>query len=152
MVNLTPTMGPGSIDFGTQTAYLTCTDALSKGDIVMLTLASGGYSACTKSATADSTPDHLLGVALDDVAAAASGHIGLRGVFECACEADMDAGIPGSQSASTAGRLKSITTNPADDSIAFVKMVAISLEATATAGDLTSCLFDGIVGFAAQAV
>ena len=152
MVNLTPTHGPGDITFQNQTAELTCTDALGKGDIVMLTLASGGYTACTKSATADSTPDHILGVALEAVAAAGIGSIGLKGVFECRCEADMDAGVPGSQSASTAGRLKSITTNPADDSAAFVKMVAISLEATATAGDLTSCLFDGINGFSSAAV
>ena len=105
-----------------------------------------------KSATADSTPDHILGVALEDVGAGGRGEIGLKGVFNCACEDDMDAGIPGSQSASTAGRLKSITTNPAADSGAFVKMVAISLAATATAGDLTSCLFDGITGFSSAAV
>ena len=150
MVNLTSICGPGDITFQNQTAELTCTDALSKGEAVLLTLTSGGYTACTKSATANTTPGLLIGIALEDVAAGAIGSIGLRGVFECACEDSMDAGVAGRVSGATAGRLEAHATNPIDEGTAYIKMVAISLEATATSGDLTSVLFDGITGFAAQ--
>jgi predicted RecA/RadA family phage recombinase len=150
MTNLTSMRGPGDITFETQTADLTCTNALSKGDAVLLTLTSGGYTACTKSATANTTPGLLIGIALEDVTAGAIGHIGLKGVFEAACEDSMDAAVAGRVSGATAGRLEAHATNPIDEGTAYIKMVAISLEATATSGDLTSVLFDGINGFAAQ--
>lgn len=150
MVNLTSMRGPGDITFETQTAQLTCTDGLSKGDAVLFTLTSGGYTACTKSATANTTPGLLIGIALADVTAGAIGQIGLKGVFEAACEDSMDAAVAGRVSGATAGRLEAHATNPIDEGTAYIKMVAISLEATATSGDLTSVLFDGINGFAAQ--
>lgn len=150
MTNLTSMRGPGDITFETQTADLTCTNVLSKGDIVLLNLASGGYTSCTKSLAANKLPPLLIGVALEDVAADSIGHIGLKGVFDCNCAANMDAGASG-QVGTVTGQLVAMTTNPADNGDAYLKMVAIPLANTATAGDLTSCLFDGINGFSAQA-
>jgi len=149
MVHLTPTHGPGDITFQNQTAELTCTNAVAKGDAVLLNLASGGYTSCTKSVSANTTPPLLIGVALETVAAGAIGSIGLKGVFDCNCAANMDAGASGGVGTVT-GQLAAISTNPTADGSAYLKMVAVPLENTATAGDLTSCLFDGINGFAAQ--
>ena len=152
MVNLAPIQGPSAegIDFKKDVVSITCTDALSKGDIVLLTLASGKFAACTKAAaaTASSGIGTLAGVATEAVAAGAKGLIGIRGVFDCNCDGAVDAGVAANCSDSAAGRLAASSTNPADDSLTIHKVIAIGLEATASAGDLTSCLFDGINGFA----
>ena len=53
---LSMTQGPDGLSFETQSVNVTCTNALAKGDVVTFTLASGGFAACTKSATGDTTP------------------------------------------------------------------------------------------------
>tara|TARA_Y100000593_G_scaffold92620_1_gene184877 strand:- start:1332 stop:1802 length:471 start_codon:yes stop_codon:yes gene_type:complete len=152
MVNIAPSQGPSDqgISFRKEEVTITCTDALSKGDIVLLTLASGAYAACTKAAaaTASSGIGTMAGVATEAVAAGAMGKIGLRGIFDCNCSQHVDAGVAANCSDSAAGRLAASSTNPADDSLTIHKVIAIGLEATASDGDLTSCLFDGINGFA----
>jgi hypothetical protein len=147
MVKIATQGGDGAVAFAQESVVITCTNALAKGEVVTLTLSSGKFSACTKHATADSTPDHILGVASDAVDAGNKGRIVLRGVVEAVCEANADASIALVGSASTAGRLEAQGTNPAADGSAFEKVVGIALEDTASAGDLTSVLFDGINGF-----
>tara|TARA_Y100001938_G_scaffold150322_1_gene240706 strand:+ start:9720 stop:10190 length:471 start_codon:yes stop_codon:yes gene_type:complete len=152
MVNLAPIQGPSAegIDFKKEVVSITCTSALSKGDIVLLTLASGKFAACDTAAAsaASSGIGTLAGVATEAVAAGAKGQIGIRGVFDCNCAANVDAGVAANCDASNAGRLVASTTDPASDSGSIHKVIAIALADTATAGDLTSCLFDGINGFA----
>ena len=147
MVKIATQSGDGSVAFAQESVLITCTNELSKGDVVTLTLASGKFSACTKHATADSTPDHILGVAADAVSAGSTGRIILRGVVEAACEANADASLTLVGSASNAGRLEAQGTDGANDPSAFEKVVGIALENTASAGDMTSVLFDGINGF-----
>ena len=147
MVKIATQAGDGAVAFAQESVVITCTNALAKGEVVTLTLSSGKFSACTKHATADSTPDHILGVASDAVTAGAKGRIVLRGVVEAVCEANADASLTLVGSASTAGRLEAQGTDPADTGGAFEKVVGIALEDTGTAGDLTSVLFDGINGF-----
>ena len=146
---LSMTQGPDGLSFETQVVNVTCTNALAKGDVVTFTLASGGFAACTKSATDDFTPDHLNGVALEAVTAGSSGQIGVRGVFDVACEVGADASLSLQVSGANTGRLTNAATDPADNSTAYAKRVGIALADTATAGDLTSVLFDGINGFSA---
>jgi hypothetical protein len=61
----------------------------------------------------------------------------------------MDAGILGTLSSSSAGRLVALTLDPTDAGTARVKPLAISTADTASAGDLTEVIFDGITGIAA---
>jgi len=115
----------------------------------MLTLASGGYVACTKSATADSTPDHVLGVALEVTAAGGRGLIGLRGAFEISRHDTGAAGLA-MICGGAAGRVTAAPTNPTDSGSAYVKVVGIALTTAAgspTAGGLATVLFDGVQGF-----
>ena len=87
--------GDGKLAIASESVLVTCTDALSAGDIVKLTLASDGtYSACTKTAAtnADDVVLTAFGVALGDVIAGAKGRIGLRGVFSCKASGDVAAG------------------------------------------------------------
>lgn len=149
MADITPTGGPSGVSFEHREVRITCTEAVAVGQVVRLTLSSGGYSACTLADTADGdgTPDRIIGVALEAVTAGADGRIALKGILEVKCHTDLDAGEIGVVS-DTAGQLTAAPTNPADSGTAYIKPVAIALENTATTGDLTSCLFDGISGFA----
>jgi predicted RecA/RadA family phage recombinase len=146
-MSLSFTQGPSGLEFETQSVTVTCNDAVLKGNIVTFVLASGGFAACAKSATADSTPDKILGVALEDISAGAQGRVGMRGVFTVLCHADLDDGEV-AINGGTAGQLTAMGTNPAADASAYVKPVGIALE-TIGAGGAGSVLFDGITGFAA---
>tara|TARA_R100000353_G_scaffold41499_2_gene32826 strand:+ start:3557 stop:4015 length:459 start_codon:yes stop_codon:yes gene_type:complete len=146
MVKIATQAGDGAVAFAQESVVITCTNALAKGDVVTLTLASGKFSACTKHGTGDSTPDHILGVASDAVAAGAKGRIVLRGVVDAKCEI-VSAGATVVGSATTGGRLEAQGTNPADNGGAFEKVVGVALTAAASAGDSASILFDGINGF-----
>mgnify|MGYP001192608981 CR=1 FL=1 len=146
MVKIATQSGDGAVAFAQESVVITCTNALAKGEVVTLTLAAGKFSACTKHATADSTPDHILGVASDDVAEGAKGRIVLRGVVEAKCEA-VSAGLTVVGSATTAGRLEGQGLDGANDPGAFEKVVGVTLTAAASGGDLASVLFDGINGF-----
>ena len=150
MVKIATQAGDGAVAFAQETVVITCSEALAKGDVVTLTLASGKFSAAAQHNQADSTPNLLLGVALDAVSSGAKGRIALRGVVEVACEDTADAGIALVGSATTDGRIEAQGTNPADAGAAFEKVVGIALEDTTTSGDLTSVLFDGINGFTAS--
>lgn len=148
MTSLIPTNGPSGLDVRTETVRLTCTDALVAGDLVTLTLAAGGYAACTKSATADSTPDHIIGVATATVAAGATGTITMKGMVEISRH---DTGAAGLAMivGGAAGRVTAAPTNPTDAGSAYVKVVGIALTTAAgspTAGGLATVLFDGVNG------
>ena len=145
-MSLSFTQGPSGLEFETQSVTVTCNDAVLKGNVVTFVLASGGYAACAKSATADSTPDHILGIALEDISAGAEGRVGMRGVFKVLCHADLDDGEV-AVNGGTAGQLTALAAAGAD-STAYAKPVGIALE-TIGAGGMGSVLFDGITGFAA---
>jgi len=148
MTSLIPTSGPLGLAVKTETATLTCTDALVAGDLVTLTLADGGYTACTKSAAADSTPDHILGVATATVAAGGTGIITLKGVVQISRN---DTGLAGlsMRVSGTAGRITSAPTTSAAGASAYIKVIGVALTAASVAGDLVSVLFNGVNGFAA---
>ena len=153
MVKFASTQGPGKVEWQNETVVLTCTGALSKGDIVELTLADEGFAACTAAGTGDYIVGVLIGVALADVAAGALGEIGMRGVFECAVDSEVQAVSLGlSVSRDHAGQLD-LTAVPADDAVTASKVVGISLDADGSRsdGDLATVLFDGISGFSSQA-
>tara|TARA_R100001082_G_scaffold75000_2_gene43385 strand:+ start:762 stop:1217 length:456 start_codon:yes stop_codon:yes gene_type:complete len=147
MTSTLPTSGPLGFEVRPETALLTCTNALVEGDLVMLTLSSGAYTACTKSATADSTPDHILGVALRTVAAGAVGEIAIKGQVKVSRH---DTGAAGLAviCGGAAGRVTAAPTDPTDDGSAYIKVVGIALEAAGSAGNLVECMFDGLNGFA----
>jgi len=146
-MSLSFTQGPSGLEFETQSVTVTCNDAVLKGNVVTFVLASGGYAACAKSATADSTPDHILGIALEDISAGAQGRVGMRGVFQVLCHADLDDGEV-AINGGTAGQLTAMGTDPTDGGSAYVKPVGVALE-TIGAGGIGSVLFDGVTGFAA---
>ena len=146
MVKIATQAGDGAVAFAQETVVITCSEALAKGDVVTLTLANGKFAACAQHNQADSTPDHILGVALDAVSSGAKGRIALRGVVDVACEA-VAAGLTVVGSPTTDGRLEAQGTDGANDPSAFEKVVGITLTAASNAGDLASVLFDGINGF-----
>ena len=151
MVSVSPVSGPSGLTMKTEEVLLTCTDALALGDVVMLTLASGGYTACTKSATADFTPDHIIGVALEAVTAGAIGRIAVKGTLQVARHDTGAAGLT-AVVGGAAGRLTAGPTNPHDTPAAYIKMVGVFLTTAAgspTAGELATVLFDGINGIGA---
>ena len=128
---------------------LTCSDVLVRGELVTLTLASGGYAACTESIVADSTPDHILGVALEDVAAGATGRIGLKGIYSVSRHDTGDAGLA-VVCGGAVGRVTAAPTTSAASGQPFVKVIGIATTAAAGAGDLVTVIFDGVSGFAAS--
>ncbi|UCC74885.1 MAG: hypothetical protein JSV86_10155, partial [Gemmatimonadota bacterium] len=73
----------------------------------------------------------------------------VRGQVKVNCAVNMNAGILGSLSGSSAGRLAAVTLDPTDAGTARIKPLAISTADTDSAGDLTEVIFDGITGFAA---
>ena len=149
MTSLIPTSGPLGLAVKTETATLTCTDALVAGDLVTLTLADGGYTACTKSVSADSTPDHILGVATATVAAGGTGIITLKGVVNATIQGSGAAGLALVCGTST-GQLTAAPTASAASGAAYVKVVAIMLELSAGPGSIVPVIFDGVNGFAAS--
>ena len=148
MVKIATQGGDGAVAFAQESVVITCNEALSKGDVVTLVLSAGKFSACAQHNTADSTPDHILGIASEAVASGAKGRIVLRGVVDASCEA-VAAGITLVGSATTGGRLEAQGVDGANDPGPFEKVVAIALTTASSAGDLASVLFDGINGFSA---
>ena len=149
MTSTNPTSAPLGLGLRPEKVTLTCTDVLVRGELVTLTLAAGVYTACTESAIADSTPDHILGVALEDVAAGATGSIGIKGTFEVSRH-DVGAAGLAMICGGAAGRVTAAPTNPTDTGSAYVKVVGIALTAAAgspTAGGLATVIFDGLNGF-----
>jgi|TARA_R100000084_G_scaffold105095_1_gene62216 hypothetical protein len=147
---LSMTQGPDGLSFETQVVNVTCNEALAKGEVVTFLLTNGGFSTCEKSDASDppNTNATLHGIALEAVTAGSSGQIGVRGVFDAVCEAAADAGVACMVSQTTDGRLDIAPTgDPMDAPDQIIKIVGHVLENTATAGDLTSVLFDGINGF-----
>lgn len=148
-MSLSFTQGPAGLEFETQSVTITCTDALSKGNLVEFTLASEGYAACTKSTAALNGAAVLMGIALEDVTAGSQGRIGVRGTFQCTCDSQVSAGDALNASAAHVGNLDTIDAPGANDT-ALTKVVGIALGASASDTDLTKCLFDGINGFSSQ--
>jgi len=148
---LVMTQGPSALEFENQVVEVTCTDALSKGNLVEFTLASEEYTACTKSTNALNGAGVLMGIALADVAAGAKGNIGVRGQFAATCDSEVVAGNALMASAGHAGNLDAIAA-PAGDGTTTGKVVGIALGASATDTDLTQVLFDGINGFSSHSL
>jgi predicted RecA/RadA family phage recombinase len=144
--------GDGKIAFASESVRITCTDALSAGDVVKLTLGSDGtYSACTQTA-ATNTDDVVLtgfGVALDAVDAGAIGRIGLRGVFNVKCSGDVAAGNALTIDDGVAGTLHEIPTvaTGSAELTEYARVVGIALTAdgAAAAGSGKAVVqFDGL--------
>ena len=150
-MSLSFTQGPAGLEFETQSVTITCTDALSKGNLVEFTLASEGYAACTKSTAEINGPSVLMGIALEDVTAGSQGRIGVRGTFQCTCDSEVSAGNALGASAGHPGNLD-VVANPAGGGTTLSKVVGVALGASATDTDLTMCLFDGINGFSSQSL
>ena len=151
MVNIA-TQGPDGIAFRSEIANLTADEALSRGDIVELPLASEKFDSCSKVDVGDVGVGVLVGVALEDISSGSRGQIGLRGVFECAVDTEVQAVSVGLRvSRDHAGRLDLLPV-PADDNVLASKCVGITLDANGSRadGDLATVLFAGITGFASQ--
>ena len=140
------TGGVDGLEFATQSVHITCTEALSKGEVVEFTLSGGKYEACTKTETADILPSDIIGVAAEDVDAGAKGTIVLSGTVEVSCDDEVTAGAVLRGSGDAAARLDLLAV-PGANADSFVKCVGIALEAADGAGDLVPCIFDGVQGF-----
>jgi len=139
-MSLSFTQGPAGLEFKTESVTVTCTDALSKGNLVEFTLASAGYAACTKSTSAVNGTGVMMGIALEDVTAGSQGRIGVRGEFTATVDTEATAGAALGASADHAGNLDAAATGS--------KIVGVALEASASDTSQTKILFDGITGFA----
>jgi len=148
---LVMTQGPSALEFENQVVEVTCTDALSKGNLVEFTLSNGEYAACTKSTAAVNATGVIMGIAMADVAAGAKGNIGVRGQFAATCDTEVAAGNALHASADHAGNLD-VATTPAGGGTTITKVVGIALEASASDTALTQVLFDGITGFSSQSL
>tara|TARA_A100001035_G_C27779032_1_gene500674 strand:+ start:2233 stop:2697 length:465 start_codon:yes stop_codon:yes gene_type:complete len=88
--------GDGKVAFASESAVVTLTPAVTKGQLLKLTLSSGGYSAAVIAGGTASANDDKAGtvfaIALDDYAAGTKGRVGLRGVFNAVCNANVDVG------------------------------------------------------------
>ena len=91
-MKLEMTTGVEGVEFAQQSVQMTCTDEVTVGDVVELTLASGKYEACSKAETADITPEIIIGVAAEDTAAGAKGMIILSGTCKVKCDSEVTAG------------------------------------------------------------
>ena len=76
--------------------------------------------------------------------------MGFKGVFKCRCDDNADEGVLLRVSSTNARSLRGAATDPEDDPLPYVRMLGIALENTATTGDLTNVLFDGLNGFTAS--
>lgn len=139
-MSLSFTQGPAGLEFKTESVTVTCTDALSKGNLVEFTLASAGYAACIKSTAAVNGSKVMMGVALEDATAGSQGRIGVRGEFTATVDTAVIAGDMLGASASVIGNLDIADTGS--------KLVGIALEDSASNTAQTQILFDGITGFA----
>tara|TARA_R100000458_G_scaffold52515_1_gene54078 strand:+ start:5642 stop:6100 length:459 start_codon:yes stop_codon:yes gene_type:complete len=144
-MKLEMTTGVEGVEFAQQSVQMTCTDAVTVGDVVELTLASGKYEACSKAETSDITPEIIIGVAAEDTAAGAKGMIILSGTCKVKCDSEVTAGAVLRVSGDHAAQLDLLAV-PGANADSFVKCVAISLEAAPAQGALTSVIFDGVQG------
>tara|TARA_R110002020_G_scaffold85590_2_gene211147 strand:+ start:7371 stop:7859 length:489 start_codon:yes stop_codon:yes gene_type:complete len=144
--------GDGKVAFASESVRITCTDALSAGDVVKLTLgADGTYAACTQTA-ASNTDDVALtafGVSLDAVTAGSIGRIGLRGVFAVKASGDVAAGNALTIDDGVAGTLHEIPTvaTGSAELTEYARVVGIALTAdgaTAAGSGKAIVQFDGL--------
>ena len=148
------TQGPQNITFREESVVITCTEAVTKGTLVSLIItdASGdvpvGFSSCDVADTADVTPDQIIGVATDTVAAGSKGKIVLRGVVDIKCDTAVAKGSALQASASNGGNAD-VLTAPAGGGTTRLKCIGVALVAASSDGDLCTSLFDGVSGFSA---
>ena len=142
---------PGRIGFATEEVIVTVgTGGVTLGDVVKFEWNSGYADTVVATVTGDSdAPNLIFGVAMATAAAGEEVRVVVRGQVKVNCAVNMNAGILGSLSGSSAGRLAAVTLDPTDAGTARIKPLAISTADTDSAGDLTEVIFDGITGFAA---
>jgi predicted RecA/RadA family phage recombinase len=147
MVRVSPTQNPDGASFQKEYVVLTADEAITKGDIVTLELASGGFASVAKTAVTDDVTHLPIGVALEDITNGSKGQIGVAGVFDCTVESTVAAGNALTVSGATAGKLHEAQApgTPAEAK----KIVGVAL--TAASGGSASVLFDGINGFSQYA-
>lgn len=143
MVSVSPTQNPDGVAFTKQSVVLKADEAITKGDIVTLELASGGFASVAKTATDDDTTHLPIGVALEDITLGSSGQIGVAGVFDCTVESTVAAGNALFVSGATAGKLHE---SIAPGTVAEAKKI-VGVALTAASGGSASVLFDGLNGF-----
>ena len=146
-MKLEMTTGVEGVAFAQQSVQMTCTDAVTIGDVVELTLASGKYEACSMAEVGDITPEIIIGVVAEDTAAGAKGMIILSGTCKVKCDSEVTAGAVLRVSGDHAGQLDLLAV-PGANADSYVKCVAISLAAAAAQSALTSVIFDGVQGIA----
>lgn len=142
---------PGRIGFATEEVIVTVgTGGVTLGDVVKFEWNSGYADTVVATETGDDdAPNLIFGVAMATAAAGDEVRVVVRGQVKANCALNMDAGVMGVLSGSSAGRIAAITLNPTDAGTARIKPIAIATADTAANGDLTEVIFDGITGFAA---
>lgn len=142
---------PGRIGFATEEVIVTVgTGGVTLGNVVKFEWNSGYADTVVATETGDSdAPNLIFGVAMATASEGDEVRVVVRGQVKVNCAVNMDAGILGTLSSSSAGRLVALTLDPTDAGTARVKPLAISTADTASAGDLTEVIFDGITGIAA---
>lgn len=136
--------GDGKVAFASESAVVTLTPAVTKGQLLKLTLSGGGYSAAVVAGGGSAADDDKVGtvfaIALDDYAAGTKGRVGLRGVFNCKCEAAVDVGDILTVSDDTAGAFIEFSATPNTTEYRRVLGVAV----TDGAGGTCDVQFDGV--------
>ena len=124
------------------------TNAIAVGDVVRILPASGILTSAIKALTANGKPEQMFGVALEAVSVTGAKFlVRVSGVAEVKCHSAADASTALGVSGANAAHLAVMTaTVPAVGGV-YAKQIGIALEDTATTGDLTSVLFEGIDGF-----
>jgi hypothetical protein len=142
---------PGRIGFATEEVIVTVgTGGVTLGNVVKFEWNSGYADTVVATTTSDvDAPNLIFGVAMATASAGDEVRVVVRGQVKVNCAVNMNAGILGILSNSSAGRLVAMTLDPTDAASTRTKPLAISTAATDSAGDLTEVIFDGITGIAA---
>ena len=121
---------------------------IAAGDVVRVTPSGGVLTTVSLATTAQGLPSQMFGVALE---ASTSNTdtilVRVSGIVEVKCHEDADANLALGVSGANAAHLTILATEVPAVGGAYTKQIGIALENTATTGDLTSVLFDGITGF-----
>jgi len=149
-----PTGGPGNVGITPLNVDLLMNAAqgtanpIAVGDVVRILPSSGILTSGIRATTANGRAEQMFGVALE--AASLDGAkflVRVSGIAEVKCHSAADASTALGVSGANAAHLAVMnTTVPAVGGF-YAKQIGIALEDTATTGDLTSVLFEGIDGF-----
>lgn len=120
--------------------------AIEVGDVVTLELVGTSYEKVKLSSSR--LPSQLVGIALEAANHGETVRVGLRGEFKCKCRTGVGRGdeVTVVTTSGWYGTLADPADTPAEDPVAYLKLIGVAQEAAASDGALTVVFFDGITG------